>query len=104
GGEPIGGLARDPHRDGLLAPLISKALDRIPKRLPGHGIELDAGDADPAAAELDAARPGLAQLDPGALQGEQVLDRLGRRAEPVVQLVADRAQLAAASGRGDAAV
>ena len=38
--------------------------------------------------------PRRAQLDPGALQLEQVLDRLRQRAEAVAKLVAQGAQLA----------
>ena len=64
-------------------------------------VELDRADQTAAAADLSGARARLAELDSGAGERKQVLDRVGHRAEAVAQLVADRAQLSPAPGAGD---
>ena len=88
----------------LLPPLIQRALDLLAQHARLLGVQLDPGDAEPAAAELDAAGAGQPQLDPRPLQLQQVLRLRRQRPEAVAQLVADRPQLARLARRDDAAV
>ena len=64
-------------------------------------VELDRRDRQPAAAEADRARAGLAELDARLLQREQVLQRLGHRAEAVLELLAQRAEVGDLARAGD---
>ena len=98
------GVSGDPHGGGLLAPFVQRPLDLLGQHARLLGVQLDPGDAEPAAAELDAAGPGQAQLDPRPLQLQQVLGRLRQRPEAVAELVADRPQLARLARRDDAPV
>ena len=61
-------VASDPQRRRLLAPFVERALDLFGQHSGLLGIQFDPGDAEAAAAELDAAGTGQAELDPRLLQ------------------------------------
>ena len=62
------------------------------------------GETGAGLAELHRARARPAELDARLLEPHQVLDRLGHRAEAVLQLLDDHAQVGGLARRGDAAV
>src|SRR6185312_12242852 len=76
--EALLGVAVDPNRGYLLPPFVEGPLDLLGQNPRLLGVELDPGDAEAAAAELDAAGTRQAELDPGLLQAQQVL-RLRRQ-------------------------
>ena len=86
------------------ARLVGRVRDLRPQPLGGLGVEVDRRDRQPAAAEADGARAGLAELDPRLLQVDEVDQRLGHRAEAVLELVAQRDQLGDLARGGDPAV
>ena len=102
--QPRFGIPVDPHGGRLLAPFVERSLDLLGQHAGRRRVELDPGDAEAAAAELDAASAGKAELDPRLLQPQQVLGLGRERPEAVGQLVANRPQLARLAGGDDAAV
>src|SRR5436190_23781663 len=70
-----------------LAGLVERAREVLAELLRAHGVELDRRDREPAALEGDRLRAGLAELDARLLEGDEVAERVGDRAEAVLELV-----------------
>src|SRR5919108_1400538 len=104
GRETIARLVREAHPDGLAARLVDRLRHPLAQRLRPPRVELDRRDRHALGGEADGARPGAAELDPGVLQADEVVERRGKRAEPVRELLAQHDELGDPAGARDAPV
>src|SRR4051794_24826788 len=92
-GEAVLGGIGNSQRELRLARLVQRLGDLLLQALGALGVEIDRRDGEPAAAERHRPRPGLAELDARLLERDEVLERVGDRAEAVLELLAQRPEL-----------
>src|SRR3954470_7636026 len=103
-GEAVLGGIGNSQRELRLARLVQRLGDLLLQALGALGVEIDRRDGEPAAAERHRPRPGLAELDARLLERDEVLERVGDRAEAVLELLAQRPELGDLARARDAAV
>src|SRR3954466_4370285 len=88
----FGGIGNS-QRELRLARLVERLGDLLLQALGAFGVEIDRRDGAPAAAERHRPPAGLAELDAGLLERDEVLERVRDRAEAVLELLAQRPEL-----------
>src|SRR5919205_884762 len=88
----FGGIGNS-QRELRLARLVQRLGDLLLQALGAFGVEIDRRDGEPAPPERARPCPRLAELDPRLLEGDEVLERLRDRAEAVLELLAQAAEL-----------
>src|SRR3954451_7002490 len=99
----LGGVGNS-QRELRLARFVERLGDLLLEALRPLGVEIDRRDREPAAAERHRAGPRLAELDARLLERDEVLERVGDRAEAVLELLAQSAELGDFAGARDAPV
>ncbi len=97
-------LARHAHGDLRAPGLVQRLGQLLAQSTRAYGVELDRRDGEAVAAEAHRRGAGLAELDPRALQREQVRQRLGHRPEAILELLAQLLHFGHLQSAGDAAV
>src|SRR3954454_8815388 len=97
-------VVRNSQRELRLARFVQRLGHLLLQALGALGVEIDRRDGEPAAPERHRASARLAELDARLLQRQEVLERLGERAEAVLELLAQRLQLGDLARPGDAPV
>src|SRR3954470_17241963 len=99
----LGGVGNS-QRELRLARFVERLGDLLLEPLRPLGVEIDRRDGKPAAAERDRAGPRLAELDARLLERDEVLERVGDRAEAILELLPQSAELGDLAGARDAPV
>src|SRR3954468_15376023 len=103
-GEAVLGGIGNSQRELRLARLVQRLGDLLLQALGALGVEIDRRGGERAAAERHRAGPRLAELGARLLERDEVLERVGDRAEAVLELLAQSAELGDFAGARDAPV